>query len=75
MAARHKVQVVKLVQMPDHIHHSTYAYDDVHLANFVRDYTSVFVREYNRAFHRRDLYLTFPLAAFPKREIKQCERI
>lgn len=67
MAARHKVQVVKLVQMPDHIHHSTYAYDDVHLANFVRDYTSVFVREYNRAFHRSGPLFDVPFGSAPKK--------
>ena len=47
MARRHNVRVYKLVQMPDHIHHSTSARSVRHLSAFVRDYTAMFAREYN----------------------------
>ena len=53
MAGRHGVRVYKLVQMPDHIHHSTSARSVRHLSAFVRDYTALFAREYNRISGRQ----------------------
>ena len=50
MARRHKLQVLKLVQMPDHLHHATIARTLGQLCGFHRDYTSVFAKEYNRTF-------------------------
>ena len=53
LANRHKVKVLKLVQMPDHIHHSTFAESSEQLSAFSRDYTSIFAREYNSSFGRK----------------------
>ena len=50
MARRHRVRVLKLVQMPDHTHHATIARTRSQLSDFQRDYTSVFAKEYNRSF-------------------------
>lgn len=53
IAVRYDVRVVKLVQMPDHIHHSTIASNMADLSGFIRDYTSIFAKEYNKSFHRK----------------------
>ena len=53
MARRHGVHVYKLVQMPDHIHHSTVSRTEQQLSAFVRDYTALFAREYNGSFNRK----------------------
>ena len=52
-AGRYHVKVLKLVQMPDHIHHSTLASSMAELSGFIRDYTSIFAKEYNTSFHRK----------------------
>lgn len=52
MARRHKVEVYKLVQMPDHIHHTTVAKKREQLCAFARDYAALFAREFNRSFGR-----------------------
>jgi len=53
VAGRYDVKVVKLVQMPDHIHHSTIAHDLTQLSGFIRDYSSLFTKEYNAFYHRK----------------------
>lgn len=52
LADRHKVRVLKLVQMPDHIHHSSIAEREEQLSAFERDFTSIYAREYNGSFGR-----------------------
>ena len=53
VAKRYDVRVLKLVQMPDHIHHSTIAPKLTQLSGFIRDYTSIYAREYNASFRRK----------------------
>lgn len=52
VAARQNVQVLKLVLMPDHTHHSTITSTKQKLAAFNRDYESIFAHEYNARFGR-----------------------
>ena len=71
MAVRHNVRVLKLVQMPDHTHHSTIAETMKHLSGFQRDYTSVFAKERNRAFGLSGSVFETPFSSAPKRGDKE----
>lgn len=71
VAERHKVRVLKLVQMPDHTHHSTIAETMQQLAGFQRDYTSVFAKERNRAFGLSGPVFETPFSSAPKRGDKE----
>lgn len=67
MAVRHKVQVLALVQMPNHIHHGTVSRTRQQLSAFVRDTMSVFCKEYNRAYNRTGPLMEKPFGSAPKR--------
>lgn len=66
MARRHQVRVLKLVQMPDHTHHSTFAKSLEQLRAFQRDYTSAFAKEYNRSFGLSGPVFETPFSSAPK---------
>lgn len=70
MARRHGVHVYKLVQMPNHIHHSTVARSLRQLTNFVRDYTSLYAREVNHGFGRTGPLFDAHFGSAPKRDEK-----
>lgn len=70
MALRHKVRVLKLVQMPDHTHHSTVTCKRGQLSAFSRDYTSIFAKEYNQAFGLRGSVFETPFSSALKRSDK-----
>lgn len=65
-AKRHHVVVLKLVLMYDHIHHSTMAPSMEELSAFTRDYTSVFVKEFNPVCHRDGPLFDTPYGSAPK---------
>lgn len=71
MARRHQVQVLKLVQMPDHTHHSSIAKTRDQLSAFQRDYTSAFAKEYNRAYDLRGPVFETPFSSALKRSDKE----
>lgn len=66
MARRHQVRVLKLVQMPDHTHHSTFAKSLEQLRAFQRDYTSAFAKEYNRTYGLSGSVFETPFSYAPK---------
>lgn len=70
MARRHQVHVLKLVQMPDHTHHSTFAPTRDQLRAFQRDYTSAFAKEYNRTFRLSGPVFETPFSYAQKRSDK-----
>lgn len=70
MARRHRVRVLKLVQMPDHTHHSTFAQSLERLRAFQRDYTSTFAKERNRAFGLSGPVFETPFSFAQKRSDK-----
>lgn len=70
MAHRHQIQVLRLVQMPDHTHHSSIAKSKKQFADFNRDYTSVFAKEYNRAYGLGGAVFETPFGSALKRSDK-----
>ena len=70
MARRHGIHVLKLVQMPDHTHNASIAESREQLAAFTRDYTAVFAKEYNRAYHLSGPVFETPFGSAPKRSEK-----
>lgn len=70
MARRHQVRVLKLVQMPDHTHHSSIAGARQQLSDFSRDYTSIFAKEFNRAFNLTGPVFETPFSSAVKRSDK-----
>lgn len=70
MAQRHGVHVLKLVQMPDHTHHASITETLEQLTAFTRDYTAVFAKEYNRAYHLSGPVFETPFGSAPKRSDK-----
>ena len=65
-APKHKVRVLKLCQMPDHIHGSVIADRKEDLSAFVQEYTSGFSREHNRTCHREGPFFQSPFGSAPK---------
>ena len=65
-AAHHPVRVLKLCQMPDHIHASVVVDRRRDLSAFVHDYTTCFARENNRTCHRTGPLFQSPFGSVPK---------
>lgn len=65
-APKYKIKVLKLVQMPDHIHQSCIELAERQLGLFVKDVTSTFTREYNRAWNRKGVMFEGPFGRAPK---------
>lgn len=51
-AVRYNIKVFKLVQMPDHLHHSLMEMEKNGISRFLQDVISTFTREYNKAYKR-----------------------
>lgn len=66
VAERRKIKVLKLVQMPNHIHHSSIARTKKQLTDFSRDCMSLFTREYNGAYGRLGPLMETPFSSAPK---------
>ena len=65
-ARRHRVQVLSLVLMPDHLHHCTVAREKESLSAFVQDYTSHFASQQNRLCSRKEPLFLKPYGSAPK---------
>ena len=65
-ARKHGIQVLKLCQMPDHIHGSVTADKKSNLSAFERDTTAVFAREHNSVCHRKGPFFKSPFGSVPK---------
>ena len=67
MAVRYRVRVFKVVQMPDHIHHSLITKSLSSLSAFCRDVTATYAKEYNRAHGRSGPLFESPFGSAAKR--------
>ena len=65
-AEKHDIRVLKLCQMPDHIHGSVVTDRKSNLSAFERDVTSVFAREHNEVCHRKGPFFKSPFGSVPK---------
>ena len=65
-ARKHGIRVLKLCQMPDHIHGSVTTDRKKSLSDFERDTTAVFAREHNRVCHRKGPFFKSPFGSVPK---------
>ena len=65
-AEKHGIRVLKLCQMPDHIHGSVIADRKADLSAFERDVTAVFAREHNEVCHRKGPFFKTPFGSVPK---------
>ena len=65
-AAKYNVRILKLCQMPDHIHGSWVADRKRDLFGLERDITSLFAREHNRVCHRTGPFFQSPFGSTPK---------
>ena len=65
-ARKHGIRVLKLCQMPDHIHGSVTADKKSNLSAFERDTTAVFAREHNSVCHRKGPFFKSPFGSVPK---------
>ena len=66
MARKYNVRILKLCQMPDHIHSSWVADRKKDLFGLERDITSLFVREHNKVCHRKGPFFQSPFGSTPK---------
>lgn len=66
-AQRRKIRILKLVQMPDHVHYTALALSQKALSDFARDYASVFAKEYNAAHTLSGPVFETPFGSAPKR--------
>lgn len=65
-AKKYDIHVLKLCQMPDHIHGSVVTDRKSNLSAFERDVTSVFAREHNEVCHRKGPFFKSPFGSVPK---------
>lgn len=65
-AQKHGIRVLKLCQMPDHIHGSVTTDRKYNLSAFERDTTAVFAREHNGVCHRKGPFFKSPFGSVPK---------
>ena len=65
-ARRYKMQILGICMMPDHIHLIAYVRDPDQLKAFIRDYTSVFTKLFNRHYNLSGPLFNTPFGCVPK---------
>ena len=65
-ARKRKVRILAMCPMPDHTHFSMEAASSSELAAFMRDYSSLFVLEHNKVYHRKGPLFDTPFGSAPK---------
>ena len=68
-ARKYKVRVLKLVQMPDHLHQGIVEERKGELSAFIRECTSTFSREYNKAVGRKGPLLDTPFGKIMRKTV------
>jgi hypothetical protein len=71
MARKHRIRVLSLCEMPDHIHDSVFAERKEDLEQFKREMATTFSKCHNDWFHKRGPVLEGPFGRAPKREDKK----
>ena len=66
MASKYDVRILKLCQMPDHVHGCWVANRKRDLSGLERDITSLFAREHNKVCHRKGPFFQSPFGSAPK---------
>lgn len=74
-AQKHNVKLLKICFMVDHIHILVDAESCEHMAAFVRDYTSVFVKEYNTSIGRKGRLFYKSFGSAPKQGDKKMRSV
>ena len=69
-AVKYDIKVLKLVQMPDHLHHAAIENDCGQLALFLQNVTATFVKEYNGAYGRKGSLFESPYGRAMKKTEK-----
>lgn len=65
-AVKYKVSVLKIVQMPDHLHHALFECGHNQVSSFLNDVDSTFTREYNHTWGRKGYLFERPFGRAPK---------
>ena len=65
-APKYKVKVMKMVQMPDHVHHSIIEMERLQMSFFLNDVNSTYTRESNHAWGRKGKLFESPFGRAPK---------
>ena len=66
VARRYGIQILGICMMPDHIHLIVYVRDPEWFRDFVRDYTSIFTKLYNRHYGLSSPLFNTPFGCAPK---------
>ena len=66
VARRYGIQILGICMMPDHIHLLVYVRDPERFRTFVRDYTSIFTKLYNRHYGLTGPLFNTPFGCAPK---------
>lgn len=66
VARRHKVTLLSMCPMPDHVHLTVVAVSRNELSDFMREYSSQFSQEHNRVCHRKGQLFARPYGSAPK---------
>lgn len=66
IARRYGIQILGICMMPDHIHLIVYVRDPKRFRSFVRDYTSIFTKLYNRHYGLTGPLFNTPFGRAPK---------
>ena len=75
VASKHQVIVLKLVQMPDHIHHATIEQRKGELSKFVCEYSAQYARAFNTLCGRKGPLFEHPFQSVPKYGDKKARTI
>jgi len=65
-ARKYRIQILGICMMPDHIHLIVYVSDPEQFKSFVRDYTSLFTKLYNRHYALSGSLFNSPFGCVPK---------
>ena len=71
IARRYGIKILGICMMPDHIHLIVYVRDPERFRAFVRDYTSIFTKNYNRHYGLSGPLFNTPYGCAPKRMHKK----
>ena len=75
LAKKHNIKLLQLCIMVDHIHILLESASCESMAAFIRDYTSVFVREYNNSIGRKGQLFHKSFGNAPKQGAKKMRSV
>ena len=66
VARRHRLTILAMCPMPDHVHLTVKSVSRAELSDFMREYSSQYSQEYNRVCHRKGQLFKRPFGSAPK---------